>query len=83
MDIEKKLDEFFVFSETKQVDRWRLKRVMTVKMKKKLKKQILKREKRSDAGSVDGRTDYASNYFDNGEGFGYDDEETLDEGGIY
>ena len=47
--------------------------------------------KKSDAGSgddepdeeMDGGTDYASNYFDNGEGFGDDEDDNLDEGGIY
>ena len=47
--------------------------------------------KKSDAGSgedepdeeMDGGTDYASNYFDNGEEFGDGDEGDGDEGGIY
>merc|ERR1712098_1010543 len=47
--------------------------------------------KKSDAGSgedepdeeMDGGTDYASNYFDNGEGYGDDEDDNLDEGGIY
>merc|ERR1719312_2282107 len=29
---------------------------------------------------MDGGTDYASNYFDNGEGFGDDEDDNLDEG---
>ena len=32
---------------------------------------------------MDGGTDYASNYFDNGEGYGDDEDDNLDEGGIY
>jgi len=32
---------------------------------------------------MDGGTDYANNFFDNGEGFLDEDEENLDEGGIY
>merc|ERR1712189_8354 len=32
---------------------------------------------------MDGGTDYASNYFDNGEGYEDGDDDNLDEGGIY
>jgi len=32
---------------------------------------------------LDGGTDYANNYFDNGEGYLDDDDDNLDEGGIY
>ena len=49
--------------------------------------QAGKNELDSDVGEedeeMDGGTDYANNFFDNGEGYGDDEDDNLDEGGIY
>ncbi|CAB4068873.1 unnamed protein product [Lepeophtheirus salmonis] len=54
------------------------------------KKKENEEEEEEDRGSgededeeLDEGTDYANNYFDNGEDYGNDDDDNLDEGGIY
>ena len=84
VDIEKKLDELGQMEAKKGDDSEDEKEVEKADSEE-------EEEKKSDAGSgedepdeeMDGGTDYASNYFDNGEGFGDDEEDALDEGGIY
>merc|ERR1711874_955770 len=46
------------------------------------RKEEVESEEEEDE-EMDGGTDYANNYFDNGEGFLDEDEDNLDEGGIY
>ena len=40
-------------------------------------------EEEAEDEEMDGGTDYANNYFDNGEEFEDEDNDNLDEGGIY
>merc|ERR1712096_486 len=84
VDIEKKLDELGKLEDKKGDDSEEEKDVE--------KEDSDDEDKKSEAGSgqdepdeeMDGGTDYASNYLDNGEGFGDDGEDdNLDEGGIY
>lgn len=44
---------------------------------------LLQEEEEEEDEEMDGGTDYANNYFDNGEDFDEDDNDNLDEGGIY
>eukprot|EP00092_Neocalanus_flemingeri_P034259 GFUD01037256.1.p1 GENE.GFUD01037256.1~~GFUD01037256.1.p1 ORF type:complete len:202 (-),score=100.32 GFUD01037256.1:90-695(-) len=83
VDIEQKLDELGKLEEKKGDDSEEEKDVEKADSEDEDKKSEAASGEDEPDEEMDGGTDYASNYFDNGEGFGDDEDDNLDEGGIY